>query len=239
MGDDDDDDARAPLNALLGASLLEPAEATGRYTQHRLLHTYARALLSEKEEFEAVAARHFDYYEGLLGEKSDHTDTDYLRSIEVDLPELRVTLEWGFIHQPERACDLLAALGNFFGVYQPAIVHRPLLERALGTAEKADYTRGLANTMKALGDLSRLEDDLPAARAYYHRAEALFDAIGDRAGLLNTLRQYALLEKQAGNIEKAMGFYEQCLTLADSIPAYANHPVVQGWRREYEQLSGS
>jgi tetratricopeptide (TPR) repeat protein len=80
--------------------------------------------------------------------------------------------------------------------------------------------------------------ELADAHTYYGRALPIYETIGDRVGLLNIFRQYVLLEQQANNTEQTISLYERCLTLADSIPAYANHPVVQGWKREYAQLRG-
>ncbi|NWG15061.1 MAG: TIR domain-containing protein, partial [Chloroflexi bacterium] len=204
-GDADPDAARAPLRALLDAGLVEaltpgpsperPSEAgraeaapaKPRYSQHRLLRAYARALLEERGELEAAAARHFDYFADTHGQKRDHTNTDYLQSITVDVDNLLAALNWALQHAVEPACDLLNALDNYFRVYQSTSVYRPLLEQALTSAEAAGYVPGLANTLKALGDLSVRLDELDAARAFYDRALPLYEQIGARLGLANTL----------------------------------------------------
>jgi tetratricopeptide (TPR) repeat protein len=215
--DTDEDEARHPLQILVGAGLLDAEPETGRYTQHRLLHAYACALLKKHGEEDETAARHFAYYETVHGENRDHTDTDYLQSIASDLPNVIQALEWGFVNQPERGCDWLSTLDNFFQVYQPEAVYAPLLEQARQTAESAGYKRGLANTLQALGDLSVRRAELDAARAFYDRALPLYEHIGDRLGLANTLMSMGDMLVGQKSWADAASYYQRALPIARQI----------------------
>ncbi len=158
-------------------------------------------------------------------------------------------------------------------------MYRPLLDAALAAAQTASYLPGLANTLKALGDLSVRQAELDAARAYYDRALPVYEQIGARLGLANTLQVLGDLSvrqpeldaarayfKQAMTLYQAIGetvgqmntlvslarmardkendpeaarrFFEAVFAIADRIPAYRDHPVTQGLRREYAALSG-
>ncbi len=214
-GDDDADDARAPLATLLDAGLLD--EADKRYSQHRLLYAYARALLIEAGKLAQTAQRHFSFYEGLYGYEHDHTDTDYLNTITIDLLNLTDALHWGFRDLAERAIDLLNALGNYFRLLQPYTIYRPLLQAGLTAATDISYPRGQAYTLRALGDLDRMEADYPAARAQYQAALALYQAIPDRRGQANTLQGLGDLDSMEDDYPSARGRYDHAERLYNQI----------------------
>ena len=313
-GDADADDARGPLKTLEGVGLLD--SEGGRWGQHGLLRAYARALLREHDEFDAVSARHFDHFRALHGDYDANNDEDRHPQIAVDFANLGVALDWGFTHQSEAACDLIWALNYYMLMRESLVTQRALLEPAVAAAQASGYALGEANTLRALGALRLREDDLAGARAAYEAALPLYQTIGDRlgeantlwglgqvrlreddlagaraayeaalplyqtigdrlgeantlralgdlsthehdfaaaerfysdalslyrvvgdgVGQLNTLRQLAVMNRQRGDLEAAKRYFQQCLDLADRIPAYANHPVIQGWRREYQAL---
>jgi len=52
---------------------------------------------------------------------------------------------------------------------------------------------------------------------------------------MNTNMSIAQMLRGQGN-KDACQSYEAALQIADSIPAYANHPVVRGWRKEYQSF---
>ncbi|MBC6937371.1 MAG: tetratricopeptide repeat protein [Chloroflexi bacterium] len=214
----------------------EAAPAKPRYSQHRLLRAYARALLEKHGELEAAAARHFEHYYRLHGDFEANNDEDRHTLITPDFENLQQALAWGFENSAEKAVDLALALGYYMQMRETLDTRREVLQKAQTSAEAAGYVLGLANTLKALGDLSVRQAELDAARAFYDRALPLYEQIGARVGQLNMLRQYAQLEIQIGNTDRAQDYYRRCLALADTIPAYRNHPVVQGWRREYQKL---
>lgn len=60
-GDADPDDARAALGALHDVGLLDESETPGRYSQHRLIHAYATALLEQLDGTQAVFLRYSDW----------------------------------------------------------------------------------------------------------------------------------------------------------------------------------
>ncbi|MCU0463407.1 MAG: tetratricopeptide repeat protein [Anaerolineae bacterium] len=217
-GDADEDDARAPLKALEGAGLLEPSEQTGRYSQHRVLSAYARALLTEAGELDDAQRRHFAFYERFHSEGRDNTDADYLLSITPDLENLRESLMWGFVHDPERACDLLNRLDNYYRNYH-TITYRSLLEAALTAAECIRYQQGQANTLFGLGGLALREADLTAAREAYGRALTMFEAIGHRLGQANTLQALGDLALREADLAAAREAYGRALPIYEGIGA--------------------
>ncbi|MDX1994019.1 MAG: NB-ARC domain-containing protein [bacterium] len=189
------------------------------YRQHPLLRAYARALLMQQGELDETAAQHFTYLAALHGADRDHTNTDYLQSISTDFDNIRAALEWGLTHRVEAACDFLSTLGNYLRVYQGTQVYQPLLNTALNEARKAGYSRGEANTLQALGDLSVRLDELDAAKGYYDAALPLFRTIGDRLGEANTLMCVGDMLVGQKRWKEACTYYEPALLIARNINA--------------------
>jgi len=55
---------------------------------------------------------------------------------------------------------------------------------------------------------------------------------------MNTYVSMGRMYRDSGDVAQAKINFEKCLAIADSLPAYRDNPVVQGWRREYQALSG-
>jgi tetratricopeptide (TPR) repeat protein len=91
---------------------------------------------------------------------------------------------------------------------------------------------GQAHTLRSLGDLAMREDNYGAARERYNQALALARQIPDTVCQLNCLIGLARLERAQGNREAACAQYAALFRLTDSLPAFANHPTVQDWKRE-------
>jgi len=66
----------------------------------------------------------------------------------------------------------------------------------------------------------------------------LYEATGDRVGLMNTYVNMARMYRDSGNVAQAKINFEKCLAIVDSLPAYRDHPVAKNIRRDYQALSG-
>ncbi len=238
-GDADEDKARAPLKKLVDAGLLDWDRQSGRYSQHRLLRAYARALLAQAGEDEAALKRHFEHYYSQHGDHDANNDEARHPGIAADWENVQAALAWGVNHAPEPACDLAWALDYYMKMRETLEIRREVFTQALTSAERAGYALGLANTLKALGDWSVRQDDLDAARGFFAQAMTLYQAIGDRVGQMNTLISLARMARDKENdLAAAKRHFEAVFAIADRTPAFRDHPVVQGWRREYAALSG-
>jgi tetratricopeptide (TPR) repeat protein len=126
--------------------------------------------------------------------------------------------------------DLERRLGNLDAARRHYDAALPLYE-----AEQARL--GRANTLMSLGDLESRLGNLDAARRHYDAALQLYRLEQEPGGIINTLVSQARLEAGIGNIEQAIPLYEQAFRIADQT-GFANHPVVQDVRREYEGIRG-
>ena len=94
---------------------------------------------------------------------------------------------------------------------------------------------GKANTLRSLGDLESRLGNVDAARRYYDAALQYYRLEQEPGGIINTLVSRARLEMGAGNVEQALPLYDEAFRIADQT-GFANHPVVQEMRREYEGI---
>jgi tetratricopeptide (TPR) repeat protein len=209
-------DADDALAALRDAGLLEEG-ADGRCTQHPLLRAYARALLDAAGETAAAQARHFAHYAALHGDYDTNNDEDRFPLIEADWPNLLAALEWGWGAEPEAAVDWAWALNYFMQMRLSLSERHALLQTAHAAAERTGSSRGQANTLQALGDLSLREDELSAARTYYERALPLYEAIGARLGQANTLKALGDLSLREAELSAARTYYERALLMGKQI----------------------
>ncbi len=216
--DTDENAADRALESLCDASLVEAGE-DGRYSQHRLLRAYARALLEANGELDSAAERHFAHYAGLHGDAGENNNEDCHPTITRDLENVLIALAWGFIHSPGDAVGFTNALNYYMSLYGSFTQRRELLLRALTAAEQIGARLGLANTLIALGDLSVREADLAAARGYYDRALPVYEQIGARLGLANTLMSVGDMMVGQKQWRDASLYYERALPIARQIRA--------------------
>ena len=133
--------------------------------------------------------------------------------------------------------NTLQALGDLSVREDDLAGGRGYYGRALPIYEQIGDRLGQANTLQALGDLSVREADLAGAQRLYDQALSLYESIDENVGIMNTNISVARMLRGQGNRE-ACRYYETTLRIAASIPAFANHPVVSGWRREYQAFCG-
>ncbi|HHB11792.1 MAG TPA: tetratricopeptide repeat protein, partial [Chromatiales bacterium] len=124
--------------------------------------------------------------------------------------------------------DLESRLGNI----EAARAH---YDAALPLYEAEQDRLGKANTLQSLGDLERRLGNIEAARAHYDAALNFYRKEQEPGGIINTLVSQARLEAAQQNLDKAIALYEAAFAVADG-SGFAQHPVVQGMRQEYEQL---
>ena len=115
---------------------------------------------------------------------------------------------------------------------------RSCYREALGLYQAIPDRLGQAHTLRSLGELERMEANYPQARSNYLQALELARGIPDLVCQLNSLVGLARLEATLNNRDAACQRYTELFALTDSTPAFANHPVVQEWRREAAQVCG-
>ncbi len=216
-GDADEDDADDALNDLVRAGLL--LVENDRYNRHALLYAYARALLRREGELDETRQRHFDHYATLHGDYDANNNEDRHPAIQLDFEDLRAALAWGWDHEPRQAVDLVWALTYYMSLRESLETRRLLLTAAHQAAERSGYERGQANTLRALGDVARMENEYGAARGYYDRALPVYEQIGDRLGQAHTLLALGDVARMENEYAAARGYYDRALPVYEQIGA--------------------
>ena len=214
--DADPDDAEDALDELVGAALLSD-EGNGRYAQHNLLRGYALALAQREGEAETLHALHFAVYSAVYDDENKNIDARNHPAITQNFENIQHALRWGLENTTQAAVEWTMALENYLNSQASHSMRHKLFTDAYEAAEHNGYTRGQANTLKALGDLSRRRDALSEALTYYERALTLYEAIDARLGQANTLMSLGDLSRRRDALSEALTYYERALTLYEAV----------------------
>ena len=214
--DDDPDDAEDALDELVHAALLND-EGNGRYAQHNLLRGYSLALAQRENEEEALHTLHFAVYRAAHGDYNTNNNERRHPAIRQDFENIQHALTWGLLHEPEKACDWTTAFDYYLQFHVPNSVRQDMLQTAYTVADRIDYTRGQANTLRALGDVSVRRDALSEARVYYDRALTLFEALEDWLGQARTLHALGVVSASRDALSEARAYYDRALTLYEAL----------------------
>ncbi|MDX2139093.1 MAG: NB-ARC domain-containing protein [Chloroflexota bacterium] len=217
------------LEALLDADLIQPA-SDGRYRQHRLLHAYARALLTREGEYEAAFDRYADYVIAIAGQ-SNTLPPEQWAAIDAEQPHM---LEVGDTLVTQTATgtsgDVDKGLAFAKSVRRYLAMRREVqrlawLEMGLNAAraravEAEDKTPHQRDESLMLNDLALAWDALGEKRKaleFYEQALPVFRAVGDRGGEATTLNNMGYLYFQNGELERTIAIQEDIIAIMQDI----------------------
>lgn len=92
---------------------------------------------------------------------------------------------------------------------------RELLSRQLDAGREDVDTLEDVETALLLGDLARNEDDVSAAREFYHRAERSARRVGHFAGVVDALLRQVVILREEGDTDNAVLLLQQAQDAAD------------------------
>jgi predicted ATPase/DNA-binding CsgD family transcriptional regulator len=217
MGSPQESDASPPgeffdgISALIEHSLVQQSAASGdaqRYIMLETVREYARNRLDASDEGEAIQSRHAAYFVAFAEESEPKLigpqQADWLNRLEADHDNLREALTWSIANDPDAALRLCAALRLFWRRHGYLSEGIAVLQRALATGAGAPAVR--AKALVAVSSLQNLQGDFAAAAAHGEEARILFERLGDRLGIAESLRRLAVFD------------LEQCLKVAPPDP---------------------
>lgn len=195
-----------------------------RYSQHRLLHAYARALMADAGEVDAVFERYADFYTARADEIFDLPPEQWSQHA-ADLPDITALgddlmrrTDNGTSGDFRRAMAFANSTTHY--VARRRETHKwPWLEMGLTAvralrAESPEDERLLRGELLFLNDLGVAWDALGEKRKaldYYEQALPLRQAVGDRGGEATTLGNIGGVWFALGEKRKALDYYEQAL----------------------------
>lgn len=209
------------LLALIGSSLLSPAEGVASERRFSLLVTvrdFALGLVPA-DEAAVIEARHATHFAQLASEAAEQLrgpEQGFWRSrLTQELPNLRAALAWTERNSPDRVLQFTLDLERFWDSAGLNAEGRAWLEGSLARYHGPLILK--ARAIRWLGRLSEAQGDLTSAARAYQQASALQLEMGDTSGLVETQRTMAGMLAHRGRLGKAR------LLLEDAIAAARQH----------------
>lgn len=181
----------------------------GERPRYRLLDTlrlFAIEEITKHEEHAALAARHAAYIETIFQDAyrnwESTPDHVVLAQMAPELDNLRAALDWSLTNSPDCLVSLAgssAFLWEKLSLFAEGRRYLQHAEAALGPETP------LAATARLYGEVGNLWDrsDRPRALAALERAEALYRALQDRAGLGAVLAVLGYVRSSLGAVDEA------------------------------------
>jgi non-specific serine/threonine protein kinase len=183
------------LTQLVDKSLVVVERGPGQVARYRLLETirhYAHERLHEAGETGVVLARHRDWYMS-LAERSEPElkgprQGEWLERLGREHDNLRAALAWSLENDAPAALRLVGTLGRFWfmrgHLYNEGI---EWLERVLSRTEASEHAAARARATSWLGRLTLFQGDFAATRSAYEQSLTLYEQLGDKDGIADSL----------------------------------------------------
>jgi predicted ATPase len=200
----------APLAELVDKSLV--MADLGRYRLLETVRTYGRERLTDAHEIDTMQARLGAYVLGLAKSRRAGQLGPWLDRLEMIHDDIRNTLKWGVIADPERGIQLAVALTMFWQLRAHASEPRQFMKELLEHAPP-DFP-GHAAGLYLAGYFAYLQLDFPAARRLLESALVEARAAGDRLVVLRALEVKGLVATAAGDLAASQTALDEALELA-------------------------
>jgi non-specific serine/threonine protein kinase len=191
----------------------------GDELRYRLLETireYAREKLYETHEEAQAQQHHLDFFlklaETAEPELAGARQKDWLDRLEAEHDNLRAALNESLNSTPVVALQLAGALGRFWDVRGYFAEGREALQRALGV--EPETPNGLrAKASRWMGLLTLRQGDYQRAGKLLDAGLTLSRALGDRAGIAESLNHLGYVAYSQGDYEQAKTHLKESMEL--------------------------
>jgi hypothetical protein len=206
--------AREVLHALIAKSVIRrrrQADGSSRLVMLETVRQYAAARLEERSDREAVRRRHLGVYERLAdsaaGRLNTHDEASALMVLDAEVDNLSAALRWAIRHEPASALRLTAHLGSYWAI-RPDAASLGYADAALAAAGTGADAADRGRVLLFRTNLHAARHDFATAREDTRSAAALFEAVGDDAGLSRAYWNLAFLAGSLGegaDVERGLG----------------------------------
>jgi predicted ATPase/class 3 adenylate cyclase len=222
-GPDGEADVFGALASLVDQSLVRQGEGPGalpegepRFSMLETIREYGLEQLERSGEAEEAHERHATFFlalaEAAEGELGGPAQGAWLGRLEDEHANLRAALGWALEREPGTALRLGGALRGFWEARGHLTEGRGWLERALagGGGAPAELR---AKGLRGAGYLAYRQGDYERAVTQFGEGLALNRALGDRAGIANSLTNLGVVAHRRGEPDRAAALYEEGLGL--------------------------
>jgi predicted ATPase/DNA-binding CsgD family transcriptional regulator len=203
------------LMGLVNKSLIQRTPS-GRYNLHELVRQYGEQKLLEAGKENAICQRHLEYYFSLteqsLGQPIDWIQKHWLPRIDTENGNLRAALGW-CLDSGNAVTGLCLAshLGYFWSQSGHIREGREWLEQFLARAPQPTQER--ASGLQYLGSFIYNMGNYASAFPMLNESLALFEALGNLAGVADTTLRLGWLHFALGNYAQSRQLMERSLKL--------------------------
>jgi tetratricopeptide (TPR) repeat protein len=211
------------LASLVDKSLLKEVESVGNTARFMMLETireYALERLEDSGEADAIRRRHVRFFTEFAEAAEPHLygagQAAWVRSLEVDHPNLRAVLAWSIEHASPIGLRLAGALGWFWHFHSHHHDGRDWLLKALASAKDAQGTEvdlWRAKALNQVGYLSLFVHDLMQAHSSLEQSVALWRTVRHSRGLAHALCDWGAAAYFEGDLPEARTRLEESITV--------------------------
>ena len=204
------EDSLAPehLEGLINKSLVVTEEHNGemRYFLLETIRQYAREKLFEAKQAGAARDRHFVHYKNIssglwdVSRFTNEAEMQKLKSMQVEVENLRAAFEWGLQNDVQSALELAANMAMSMTMVGGLIEGTTILKIAMEKFRALPPVEGAANRLRkeiyahgcfGLGTLLQGSNEIMSSRSALQEAIAIARELGDKKLLGVSLEMYA------------------------------------------------
>jgi predicted ATPase/DNA-binding SARP family transcriptional activator len=227
-------------SALVKKSLIVVEQGTGRGTRyhfHEIVRAYAHEKLVESGTHDNICTRHLQYFLGVSEQFElllrSTTRVDWLEHLNDERDNLRAALNWADKTDLETGLWLS---GNLWRYWESSNLPEGIywLENFLQHSRSNDFPAARAHVLHNYGWFLTWLQQFERARSATEESLALFRAIGNQPGEVDTLISLGNIKQFQDDPDGALEFLRQALELAKSLNdpwREANAYYFLGWDR--------
>jgi predicted ATPase/class 3 adenylate cyclase len=212
------------LEALLDGGLVRRGSAMGevRFGTLQTVREYGLELLREHDEDSVVPRRHALYFldlaEAAAPELRGPDIGRYLGMLHIEHDNLRAALTWAIeSDEGETALRLVWALWRFWHLHGDLTAGRRWIEQALALPSAAARTANRGRALLAAGSLAYWQQDHSATAASWADALAIFNELGDEAGIAEATYNVGFVLCLDGQFHQAVQMFHTSRAMFESL----------------------
>lgn len=207
------------LSHLVEKSLVVVLEAEqGGARRYRLLETlrqYGRERLAESGESGDMTARHARHYALLCASAEPQlfgpAQVEWLDRLNIELDNLRAALDWCRLHDPSMGLLLAGSITRFWDMRGYLTEGRRWLDDLLAVVPHRTSLR--AKGLYTSGNLTSRQGYNEPAIPMMEESAAIYEEIGDQAGMAWALERLGIAEALIGGVEKGLAYSERSVSI--------------------------
>lgn len=205
------------LLSLINKSLLQRTQE-GRFERHVVVWQFSFEKLAEnRKQLTVFKRRHAEYFAELAEKSASNLSgakqLTYLENLDRELNNFRAALNWTHQEDPQLSLRLAAALSRYWEMRGYYTEGSNWLTKVLTLAKAVAYPELRASALNGLGNISRLQGNLPQARASLEESLSIYRQMGLEPNIAQVLSNLGLVLRTQGEYAQARELLLESLAL--------------------------